>query len=192
MHAVMRKRKELMIFDDVDISITVEKNVKGNKVPMPLVIRKCNEKTVMEITHEIRETQTKEIDRTAVLGNNKSDKLVKMYPYIPKFLRKWGYNKILNNPYSVKKYMGTVLLTSVGMFGKVSGWPIITATHPLAFASGSIAKKLKIAAGTLEEREYLSITIAIDHRIIDGGPAARFIEELNNLLENAHGLAANE
>lgn len=38
--------------------------------------------------------------------------------------------------------------------------------------------------GQLETREYPSMTISMDHDIIDGAPATRFALRLKELLEN--------
>lgn len=49
-HAIRKGKNKLIIFNDIDISIIVEKEIKGEKVPLPLVIRKVNEKTLKVIT----------------------------------------------------------------------------------------------------------------------------------------------
>lgn len=38
-------------------------------------------------------------------------------------------------------------------------------------------------------REYMDLTLSIDHDIVDGAPAARFAQCLRELLESASGLA---
>lgn len=40
----------------------------------------------------------------------------------------------------------------------------------------------------IQVREYLKITVLMDHDVIDGAPAARFISRLNDLMKNAYGL----
>ena len=187
-HAVMKGKKQIVKFEKVDISITVEKTVQGKKVPMPLVIRSTQEKSVETITNEIRSAQEESIDRASVLGDEKSDRLAKIYPYIPKFLVKWYYKRIIKNPFLLKKYMGTVLLTSVGMFGNVRVWPLTSAVHPLAIAVGGITEKPRIIDGDLKNRKFLTMTIAMDHKVVDGAPAARFINRLSQLIEQGFGL----
>ncbi|HEX2349635.1 MAG TPA: 2-oxo acid dehydrogenase subunit E2, partial [Ktedonobacterales bacterium] len=39
-------------------------------------------------------------------------------------------------------------------------------------------------------REYLDLTISVDHDIIDGAPAARFTRRLKELIERGYGLEA--
>jgi pyruvate/2-oxoglutarate dehydrogenase complex dihydrolipoamide acyltransferase (E2) component len=53
---------------------------------------------------------------------------------------------------------------------------------------GGIGEKPALADGHIALREYLSLTISFDHDIIDGGPAARFIKRLKDLIESGYGL----
>ncbi|TXT66722.1 MAG: Catalytic domain of components of various dehydrogenase complexes [Promethearchaeota archaeon] len=188
-HSYFKKQKKRVIFEDVDCSITVEKLIKGHKVPMPLVIRKINEKNIYDITKEIRDAQNAEMARGGVLGDEKSDRLTKIYQNIPRFLRKWIYKRLTSDPFFIKKYMGTLILTSVGMFGKGSGWPFMSSVHNLAFGVGTISEKPRYNNNNiLEKRQILHLTIAINHDVIDGAPAARFVSELIKVLEEAYGL----
>jgi len=61
-HALRKGKKELIIFDDVDISIPVEKRHNRETTPYPSVNRRVNEKSVLDITDEIRLAQGKETD----------------------------------------------------------------------------------------------------------------------------------
>lgn len=187
-HSMMMGKKKIVQFDDVDISITVEKTIKGLRAPMPLVIRKTNEKNVLQIHEEIRAAQREEINGASVLGENSLKGKMKYYTSMPKFFRKFLIKKILNNPIKVKQLMGTIIVTSVGMFGKVYGWPIPTTAHPLAFAIGGISKKTGIINDKIEIREYLTITILFNHDVVDGAPATRFVSRLVELIKSGFGL----
>jgi pyruvate/2-oxoglutarate dehydrogenase complex dihydrolipoamide acyltransferase (E2) component len=43
----------------------------------------------------------------------------------------------------------------------------------------------------IETRVYLSMTVSIDHDIIDGAPAARFAQRFTELIESGCGHLAN-
>lgn len=187
-HSIMQGRKKIVIFDDVDISITVEKSINGIKAPMPLVIRKTNEKNIFQINEEIRSAQKEELSGATVLGKNTVKRKMKIYTSLPKFLRRFFTKKILKNPFKVKQHMGTIILTSVGMFGKVHGWPIPTTVHPLAFAVGGINKRAGVINNEIKIREYLTMTILFNHDVVDGAPAARFVSRLVFLIESGFGL----
>ncbi|MBP1761033.1 MAG: hypothetical protein H6Q64_575 [Firmicutes bacterium] len=84
--------------------------------------------------------------------------------------------------------MGSVMLTSVGMFSTFDGWVIPTSIHPLCFAVGTITKKPGVIDGEIAVREYLKMTVLIDHDVMDGAPAARFLSRLDELIQKAYGL----
>lgn len=54
---------------------------------------------------------------------------------------------------------------------------------------GGIGHRPVLVDGELENRDHLSLTISVDHDIIDGAPAARFVERFRQLAEEGYGLA---
>jgi len=187
-HALKKGKKKLYRFDDVDISIMVEKTIKGKKVPLPVIIKKTNEKTVEEITHEIRNAQAEAVDEDVMLGLKKEEKLKRIFTSLPKFIRKFTYWRFGRNPLLLKDFGGTISVTSVGMFGDLSGWGIPIGVQPLMFALGAITKKAGVIEEKIEIREILHATILFDHDIIDGAPATRFTTKLNKYIESGFGL----
>ncbi|MFW9819219.1 MAG: 2-oxo acid dehydrogenase subunit E2 [Candidatus Thorarchaeota archaeon] len=187
-HAMMKGKNKIITFNDVDISITVEKTIEGVKSPMPLVIRKTNKKTVMQINDEIRKAQSEEISGATVLGDNKIKHKMKYYLSLPGWIRRYLIRRKLKDPIKVKQLMGTIIVTSIGMFGNLYGWPIPTTCHPLAFGVGSITKKPGVIGDKIKIREYLPLTILFNHDVVDGAPAARFVSRLGDLIESEFGL----
>ena len=78
---------------------------------------------------------------------------------------------------------GTVRLTSVGVLGKDRDWGRGMPAHTLGVTLGGIAGRPGVVHGLIEIREYLSVTVGLDHDIIDGAPAARFTQRFTDLLE---------
>ena len=64
--------------------------------------------------------------------------------------------------------------------------------HSLFLIVGSIARKPAVVNGRIEPREILNLTIAFDHDIVDGAPAARFGRRLVELIESGYGLVEGE
>jgi pyruvate/2-oxoglutarate dehydrogenase complex dihydrolipoamide acyltransferase (E2) component len=60
--------------------------------------------------------------------------------------------------------------------------------HTLGLTVGGIGEKPGVVEGRIEVREYLSLTIALDHDVVDGAPAARFAQLLRGLIEGGYGL----
>lgn len=184
------RRKKIMIFDDIDITIMVERDVDGIKMPFPYVVRKVQDKTIEEITNEIKSAQQQSIqgDQDFVLGEKKNAKMMRLYARLPAWVRNIIWKKILRNPYRIKEEMGTVMVTSVGMIGKIEGWLLPKTVHPIAFTIGSIIKKPGVYQGEISIREYIYVTATIDHDVIDGAPAMRVLTKLAKLIESGYGL----
>lgn len=189
---IRKGKRKIIIFEDIDITIMIEREIGGKKVPLPYVIRKTNEKTIAEIFDEIRAAQNQMIENEGdfVLGEKKNTLLMKTYSKMPNFLRRTILKTMLRNPFIIKKNMGTVMITSVGMMGKINGWIIPKSIHPISFAIGSIVKKPGIKDGNIEIRQILHMTATVDHDVIDGAPAARTLSRLAILVESGFGLSS--
>jgi len=194
LHGVRKWKNKIVIFDDIDISIMIEREIDGAKVPLPYVIRKSNEKSISEIYEEIRLGQSQSINSEGnyVLGEKNNEIVMRLYYSMPGFIRRAIWKHIINSPTLTKNNMGTVMITSIGMVGKINGWVIPESIHPLAFAVGSVVKKPGVVAGKIEVREYLYITVSVDHNVIDGAPAVRALSKLTDLVEKGYGLAIED
>jgi pyruvate/2-oxoglutarate dehydrogenase complex dihydrolipoamide acyltransferase (E2) component len=185
-----RKGKQLVIFDEVDISTIVEREITENpdgtrkKVPVNYVVRGANRKTVRVIHDEIREAQTMRLRGAKSGGASRTRAFFKL----PKVIRKLFWAKLRRDPWLQKKLSGTVAVTAPGVFaGKAGGWAIPLTPMSLTLAIGGIEEKLRMIEGQVENREMLCFTMSIDHDIIDGGPAARWAVRFIEILESVEG-----
>jgi pyruvate/2-oxoglutarate dehydrogenase complex dihydrolipoamide acyltransferase (E2) component len=184
MHAY-RQRSKLIIFEDIDISVLIERKLGGEKAPIiPHIIKAANKKGLREIHDEIRAAQAEDT------GLSESVRWMSLYSYVPGFIRNALWRRWLGSPFWRKKLTGTVAISSVGMFGKGAGWGIPVPTYNLSLTVGGISKKPGVVFGNIEVREYLCLTASVDHNIIDGAPAARFAQRLKELIESGYGLHA--
>jgi len=181
-HAYRDWRNRLVLFDDVDVSLPVERKGEGQAVVLQTVIRAANRKSVLEIHREIRELQTKELVETPW------GRWIAWYVRVPGFVRRLFYRAAERIPALIKGLNGTVLVTSVGMFGTVAGWGIPLPGHTLCVTVGGIESKPVFHGGELQERQHLRLTVTFDHDIVDGGPAARFTQRLAELIQSGAGL----
>jgi pyruvate/2-oxoglutarate dehydrogenase complex dihydrolipoamide acyltransferase (E2) component len=190
--AYLKGRKQLVLFDDVDVGLMVERKVGEKRALMGHVIRGANHKTYLEIHQEIRSVQSKPVPtnrglppwfRTAMLLPWPLSKLVNA-------LVDWTMRR---DPTLAVSMGGTVSVTAVGMFGEGhSGWGIFPTTQVLGLVVGSIASKPACVEGRIEPREILHLTVVFDHDVIDGAPAARFTRRLMELIESGYGLDADQ
>jgi pyruvate/2-oxoglutarate dehydrogenase complex dihydrolipoamide acyltransferase (E2) component len=179
---VRKGSKRLVIFDDVDVWIPVERDVAGQKLLVPHIVRAANRKSFRAIHDEIRAAQAADVER-AVRG----PRLLPAALFGPSVWLFWRIGSAM--PRYRKRSVGTVAITAVGMFGKGAGWgvppPIPT---PLMITVGGIGEKPELIDGGVATRECLSLTISVDHDIVDGAPAARFAQRLKELIESGYGL----
>lgn len=187
--AFLYNKRKLIIFDDINISIAVEKEINGEKVPIPLVIEKTNEKSAIEITSEIEEAKNRELSKSDIVLQKKPAIYERLYYRLPGSLRRAFWKILLRSPKYAFGKMGNVMITSVGMIGRINGWFIHTSVHPLSFGIGSILKKPFVIGNKVEIREVLNMTILVDHDVIDGGQMVRFLKELTRQIENGEELS---
>ncbi len=186
--AFLYSKKKLIIFDDINISIIVEKKVGDSKVPIPLVVEKTNEKSALEITDEIEKAKNQEISNEDIVLNKRTSFYENLYYYMPGFLRRTIWRIMLGNPKFIFKKMGNAIVTSVGMMGRINGWFIHKSIHPISFGVGSVIKKPSVINNEIKIREILNMTILVDHDVIDGAPMVRFLNDLTYALETGRGI----
>lgn len=181
--AYLYNKKKLILFNDINISILVEKKIGGKKVPIPVVIEKTNQKTALEISMEIENAKSIELSDNEIVINKQSDFSERMYYQMPGFIRRAVWKFMLRNPKIAYKKMGNAVITSVGMIGKINGWFIQKSVHPISFGVGSVIKKAVVIENEIKIREILNMTILVDHDVIDGAPMVRFLADFTKSLE---------
>jgi pyruvate dehydrogenase E2 component (dihydrolipoamide acetyltransferase) len=78
----------------------------------------------------------------------------------------------------------TFTISNLGMYAVDSMTPIINQPESAILAVGQIKEKPVGVKGSIQLRPMMTLNLSIDHRIIDGAPAAAFLTELKELLEN--------
>ncbi len=181
-------RRRLMVFDDVDVSLIVEKEVDGQRVPLPLLIRRADRKTAEEITAEIDRAKAAGLDGEQMVLERGMTAAEKLYYFLPGAVRRLAWRLMMKRPRYLFAKMGSVVVTAVGMMGQVNGWFVQTSIHPLSFGVGSILRKPVARGDEVRVAEVLHLTVLIDHDAVDGAPMARFIASLTENVEEAAGL----
>lgn len=173
-----RKRRKLILFEDVDIGTLVEHDVEHDRLATFHVIRAANGKSFVQIHDEIRAAQKQDVE-----GERRAA-LWRLYLRLPKMLRMLFYRWLDLHPETRKKLAGTVVLTAIGMAASGGGWGVPIATGTLTITVGGIETKPAFVEGRVEAREFLSLTVSFDHDVVDGVPAARFVGRLREIIES--------
>jgi pyruvate/2-oxoglutarate dehydrogenase complex dihydrolipoamide acyltransferase (E2) component len=182
MHAHRKGRHELALFDDVDVSVVVERTVDGAKIPVPSIVRAANRKSPTEITREIHEATAGELPYPL------ARRALPFWLRIPGVVRRALIARWLADPVRRKRLTGTTFVSAVGMFGTGTAWALPQAqNYTLGLTLGGIARKPGLTGGPdgerVEPREFLALTLSFDHDIVEGAPAARFTTRLKELIE---------
>jgi pyruvate/2-oxoglutarate dehydrogenase complex dihydrolipoamide acyltransferase (E2) component len=194
-HAIRYGRRKLVVFHEVDVAVLVERAAGGEgsseTLPMPVVIRGASEKSPSEIHEELQRARSVVVpDGAASIDRAAPPWLQSLFFRLPPWLRDlvfWRW--LFRNPGRMKRTMGTVVVTSVGMATPgVLAWGIPSSVHPLAVAVGGIARR---GVGS-DTAEILALTVVFDHAVTDGAPVGRFIHRLQELITRADGLAGQE
>jgi pyruvate dehydrogenase E2 component (dihydrolipoamide acetyltransferase) len=82
---------------------------------------------------------------------------------------------------------GTFTLTNLGMFGIDAFTPIINLPECAILGVGRIKMQPVMADNnTVVGRQMVWLSLTFDHRLVDGGPAARFLQRVAQLVERPH------
>jgi pyruvate dehydrogenase E2 component (dihydrolipoamide acetyltransferase) len=79
---------------------------------------------------------------------------------------------------------GTFTITNLGAFGVDAFTPIINYPECAILGVGRIQKQPVVVDDQIVIRERMTLSLTFDHRIVDGAPAARFLQTLSRLIEN--------
>ncbi len=173
------KGRRLIILDDVTVSVLIERDMAGEKVPEPLAIKGAQEKSFRQIHDEIREAKKKQSEK---LGSLSGSTWIRI---IPNFLLK-TFIRIADKNIRMAKTYGKVAVTAVGMFSKEAVWFIPHGSATVLITVGSISQKVIEIEGQFVSREHLCLTVSFDHDIVDGAPASRFMNQLVETINSGN------
>jgi pyruvate dehydrogenase E2 component (dihydrolipoamide acetyltransferase) len=80
----------------------------------------------------------------------------------------------------------TFTISNLGMFGIESFTAIINPPEVAILAVGRLVDTPVNGPAGLEFRPKMTLTICVDHRVVDGAAAARFLADLKDTLENPY------
>ncbi|WP_461207520.1 dihydrolipoamide acetyltransferase family protein [Clostridium sp. DL1XJH146] len=78
----------------------------------------------------------------------------------------------------------TFTISNMGMYGINHFNPIINQPNSGILGVSAMIDRPVIVNGEIKIHPMMNISITIDHRVIDGTPAAKFLQDLKQLLEN--------
>ena len=79
---------------------------------------------------------------------------------------------------------GTFTISNLGMYGVEHFTAIINPPESAILAVGATTREPTVVGDVLEPRYRLRYTLSVDHRVIDGALAAKFLRTLTSLIEH--------
>lgn len=84
---------------------------------------------------------------------------------------------------------GTFNVTSLGMYGVDAFTPIVNPPQAAILGVGGIADRPAFVGDSgldVERRSFLTISLTIDHRLLDGAPGAQYMQSVRRYLEHPY------
>lgn len=78
----------------------------------------------------------------------------------------------------------TFTITNLGGFGIDAFTPILHLPQCAVLGVGRVVREPAVQGDRIVPRDMLTLNLTFDHRIVDGAPAARFLQTLRGCLEN--------
>jgi len=72
------------------------------------------------------------------------------------------------------------------MLGIDSFTPIVNPPEAAILGVGRIAERPAGRDGQLVLRPLMTLSLSVDHRVVDGAPAARFLQRMKELIEEPY------
>ncbi|GAA2112335.1 hypothetical protein GCM10009841_35960 [Microlunatus panaciterrae] len=118
--AMPKGRKHLVVFDDVDVFLPVERKLGETTVAVPLIIRAANRKSLLDIHREIRQFQARPLPRGD--GKPSAFQVLMSAPWpLPRLFVRLIRTASRLNPTRRVNAAGTVGVTALGMAGRGGG-----------------------------------------------------------------------
>jgi pyruvate dehydrogenase E2 component (dihydrolipoamide acetyltransferase) len=85
---------------------------------------------------------------------------------------------------------GTFTLTNLGMYDVDAFTPVINLPEAAILGVGRIAPRVVPHKGEIAIRQMWTLSLVFDHRLVDGAPAARFLQAIKQMVEEPYLLLA--
>jgi len=79
---------------------------------------------------------------------------------------------------------GTFTITNLGMYGVDVFIPIINPPETAILGIGRIAEKPVLVDNEIKMKSIMQLSLSFDHRVVDGVPAAQFLQKVKHVLES--------
>ncbi|HMR67789.1 MAG TPA: 2-oxo acid dehydrogenase subunit E2, partial [Anaerolineae bacterium] len=83
----------------------------------------------------------------------------------------------------------TFTVTNLGTYEIDAFTPIVNPPEAAILGVGRIVEKVVVYQGKIAQRTMMTLSLSFDHRLVDGAPAAEFLQTIKRQLEQPAALA---
>ncbi len=178
-HAYRNWSGKLVLHHHVDVATLIETRTPAGSFPLAHLVRDADTRSPADITAEIRNVKD---NPTAGASGRLFSTAAPWAGRIPGAVAL--FYRIAERSVRMRRITGTVSVTSIGMFGGGGGFGIGYPTiQTLTVLVGGKSVRPAVKDGELTPREILDLTVTVDHNVVDGAPAARFVADLRRMIE---------
>ena len=179
-HAYRNWRGQLVTHHHVDVGTMVEISTPQGLFAIPHLLRDADIRGVPDLTAELRRVKH---DPSASSSGRWLERAGPAATRIPGAVP--AMYAVMARSVAARQRIGTVAVTAVGMFAGGGGLGITPLTlMSLEVIVGGMTQRPRVVNGQVAIRDVLDLTLAIDHNVVDGAPAARFAAGFRELLES--------
>jgi pyruvate/2-oxoglutarate dehydrogenase complex dihydrolipoamide acyltransferase (E2) component len=180
-HAYRDWRGRLVQHRHVDVQTLVEVPTDDGPFGLVHVVRDADIRSVAEISVELRAVKA---DPASTTSGRLLDAAAPALGRIPGLYRLMFAG--MSRSRRAHLASGTVQVTALGMFADGGGFAIAPPTlASLVVVVGGLSRRPCAVGERVEIREILDLTVTVDHNVVDGAPATRFVAELRRLMHTA-------
>lgn len=185
-HACLDWRGRLVQFSEVDVCTMVEISTQNGTFPIAHVLRNTHERDVADLSRELHH-----VKRDPAFSPDMRWWVRARWLFaLPRPVRLLMFRFLTTSPWRLKHIAGTAVVTSIPVRGhRAFGFGLL-GLHNLGLAVGGLVDVPVAREGRIEARRHVCLTFGIDHDVVDGAPAVRFLRHFVALLEKAAHLPA--
>ncbi|WP_078392757.1 2-oxo acid dehydrogenase subunit E2 [Shouchella patagoniensis] len=167
-------------YKQMHAKFTMDRDINNTRAVLSGLIPKADEMSLIEIQDTLNYYRDNSFEDIKEFGP------VKKLQTFPTFIGQWIYNRTMSKSKKREKLQGTFTVTSLGHQPIRSFYPIISSTT--CFGVGAIHERVVLKNNLPEPVSYLILSLAFDHRAIDGAMAADILTDVKNHLEKGEFL----
>jgi pyruvate/2-oxoglutarate dehydrogenase complex dihydrolipoamide acyltransferase (E2) component len=169
-------RPKLATMSEISAKVLFDKKIRGRRCVVSGTVENAQHRSVAEIQRTIDEYKQADVTQDGPFSA-----LWKLQR-LPLPLVRLVYRMVLRNPVRRAKFQGTFSVTSAGQESVRAIFPMIVGTIGLGI--GRIADTPVVRDGKITVAPVVTLSLAFDHRVIDGALASELLAGIKNRLES--------